>query len=124
MHRKTTGIILCAGTLLISGPGIFAASDTLRPAGAGGSAVHNAYADGNEKRQAARLAEKNLAVTAQGSGLRDVALRFPSKETPPSRLRQEQMIDGDAGSGSWFAMLVAGFGVALVSILRRMGNLQ
>lgn len=124
MHRKAAGIFLSAGILLISAQGVLAASDNLQSPGMGRPAVRSDYADGNEKIKAVRLSEKKPVLADQGNGLRDVAMRFTDREIPPARQRKEQPVDAGGDSGSWFAMLVAGLGVALVSIFRRIGNLQ
>lgn len=65
--------------------------------------------------------ERQVTAAAQGNELGNIAMRFSGIEEPSSSsyLQRDQLINEETGSGSWIAMLIAGFGVALISIVRR-----
>lgn len=66
------------------------------------------------------MLERQVTAAAQGSEFGNIAMRFTGIEETPSYPRRDQPVIEETGSGSWIAMLIAGFGVALISIIRRM----
>lgn len=123
MQRRTGVILLLAGVLM-SGQGVLAAEGKTRHGHADKSAGHVTRTNDHDRKAAGR-SEKKMMTVAQADGLRDVAMHFPDREGPLQNPRQEQSIgQEEAGAGSGFAMLIAGLGVALISIARRMGNIQ
>jgi hypothetical protein len=120
MRRKTTDIVLISGILLLSGQGVFASDANLQPGRTDRLGIHGRF-EGYEKKSE-RLQQKKRAAAVQESGFRDVAMRFSDEDMPPPNLKQKH--SNDDGANSWLAMLVAGLGVALVSIIRRMGRIR
>ena len=127
MQRRTGVMILLLAGILMSGHGAFAAEGKTRSGHADRPAIHsapNGHETAAERRAAERL-EKKMMTVAQADGLRDVAMRFPDRDGSLQNPRQGQtVIEEGAGAGSGFAMLIAGLGVALISIIRRMGSIQ
>ncbi len=130
MQRRTGEmLVLLLAAILVPGHGAFAAEGKMRSGHADRSAIHPVRTDDHktaaERRAAAERLEKKMMTVAQADGLRDVAMRFPDRDGPLQNPRQGQaVIEEGAGAGSGFAMLIAGLGVALISIIRRMGNIQ
>lgn len=125
MRRKANGVLLLSGILLISGQGVFAADANLQQRLSERSGVRSDYSDGNKRKAANHREKKSVIVAqevAQDSGFLDIAMRFSEREMPTPNLEQERSVN--EGAGSWLAMLVAGLGVGLVSIIRRIRNIR
>lgn len=124
MHRTATGIILIFGALLMPAHVVHGASGN--PKSTDGHRADekktNIYRDG-KKINAGKLEEKKLAMASQAGSLRDAAMRSPVRE---SQFREPvpPLAEESGSSGSLFAMLFAGLGVALISIFRRIGGLS
>lgn len=126
MQRRAGVILLLAGVLM-SGQGVFAADGKTRHGHADHAekSVTHTTRTNDYDRKAAGRSEKKMMSVAQADGLRDVAMHFPDREGPLQNPWREQSIgQEEAGAGSGFAMLIAGLGVALISIVRRMGSIQ
>lgn len=124
MHRTATGVILIFGALLMPAHIVYGASGNSRSADDQGAGVKKTDVyRGGKKVKMERLQEKKLAMANQAGGLRDAAMRSPVREVrfrePAAPLAEES-----GSSGSLFAMLFAGLGVALISIFRRIGGLS
>lgn len=124
MYRTANLALLIFGALLMPMPMVQAASANLQAAGDHGAVARNsnAYAAGAEVRME-RPAEQRLVVTEQAGGLREIAMRSPGRELQGGERAPLPGEDG-GGRGSWLAMLVAGLGVALISIVRRVRGLS
>lgn len=124
MRRKSIVLFILVGVILIFGKSVLAVEGGLQQMRSDKAESRNAYADQKKHKRASQPQEKKLLVAAKDDGFRDVALRFTDGEMSSPELRQERAINEGTGGGSWLALLVAGFGVALVSIIRRMGNIR
>lgn len=125
MNLMTIGIVLLSGALA-TGYAAFAADGGAIIDQAEKAAADSAYTDGAVK-TAGVFMDREILASAQVSGLRDAAMRPVDRERPSSSLRRSQSatsVEGDTGGGSGLALLVAGLGVALFSIIRRMRGIQ
>lgn len=126
MYRTTSGVLLIYGALLIPAHDVYAASGNPQVAGDRSTVSRNTNGHVSGKKvkvqRVQRLQEKKLASATQAGGLQEIAMHSPVKEMG-ARETAPQRVEEIADSGSWFAMLIAGLGVALISIRRRIGGL-
>jgi hypothetical protein len=124
MYRMTAEILCASALLMIATQSSYAAEQTARKTGTTGSQAR--LADGKAKnKKVVKAKEKTMMVAARGGELQNVAMRIPNAEIPSDSARLQRPLAVDSQQDkSWFQMLVAGLGVALISIIRRMGSLQ
>lgn len=125
MNRMTIGIVVLSGALA-TGYAAFAAEGGAIIDQAGKAPADSAYTD-----EAVKTAEvfpgREILASAQVTGTHGAAMRQVDRAGPSSSLRHSQSAtpaESDTGSGSGLALLVAGLGVALLSIIRRIRGIQ
>lgn len=126
MNRKSIVIFMLFGAVFLPATNnAFSAGAKAQANAAGVPEVGGTYIHGRD-RNTGDFREKNTAITSESGRLRDAAMRFSSSEQAPpsSNMKQVRSADEGRNTDSWLAMLAAGFGVSLISIIRRMGNLR
>jgi len=121
MRRRAFGIFFMFGVLAVSAQSVCAAESEAYSARTDRLVIRGGVYPGGGERREIRMFERQVTAAAQGNELGNIAMRFSGIEEPSSSsyLQRDQLINEETGSGSWIAMLIAGFGVALISIVRR-----
>jgi hypothetical protein len=121
---RTAGALLIYTASLMPVHGVYAASENPQATNDRGVVSRNANGYGSGKKvKLQNIQEKKMASKNQATGLRDVAMRSPAKGMEAGEAAVPR-IEKVADSSSWFSMLIAGLGVALISIFRRIGGLS
>jgi hypothetical protein len=125
MSRKAIWILLLS-VALMGWQGVFAANNRTPGEQSGRSIVKGtSHTAVNRMADELQLLQRDrLVMAAQEAGLHDAALRYTDRDASSANAPKNRAADNGSGAElNVNAMLIVGLGVALISIIRRMGGI-